>query len=191
MMTSVSDRYRMCNDKYRITDWTPDMTDELTICAAAFLRNKGKGTVTENEFLMGVSMDFHWMPYGDAKKLLSVLISNNVLTRSGEFLRPSFDIAKVDVPVAYRPSEQFIKNLNSATKVQAQPKPSEDVDLMPLLMSEATESGMERRDFISESNNLVKRLNIDILAAGLIVLRDRGIDIHDFSGRIYQAVAKK
>ena len=62
---------------------------------------------------------------------------------------------------------------------------------MPLLMSEATESGMERRDFISESNNLVKRLNIDILAAGLIVLRDRGIDIHDFSGRIYQAVAKK
>ncbi len=164
------------------------MSDELTTCAAAFLRNKGKGTVTENEFLMGVSMDYHWMPYSDAKKLLTVLVSNGIFTKSGEFLRPSFDISKIEVPVAYRPSEQFMKGLQSASRPK---QPEAEVDLLPLLMSEAMESGMERRDFISGSNTLQKRLNIDILAAGLILLRDRGIEIHEFSEKVYNAVAKK
>ena len=167
------------------------MSDELKVCAAAFLRNKGKTTVTENEFLMGVSMDFHWMPYSDSKKLLACMIADGVLTRSGEYLRPAFDVSDIEVPVAYKPSESFIKGLNVPKEVHKEVPEDEEVDLLPLLMSEAVESGMERRDFISGSNILQKRLNIDILAAGLIVLRDRGIAIDEFSDRIYHAVAKK
>lgn len=159
------------------------------VCAAAFLRNKGKTTVTDNEFLMGVSMDFHWMPYGDAKKLLSAMIQGGVFVKSGEFLRPSFEISEVDVPVAYRPSEGILRSYAAQSKVA--PEQKKEVDLLPSLMAEAIESGMEKRDFISECNILQKRLNIDILAAGLIVLRDRGVKITDFSERIYEAVSKK
>ena len=165
------------------------MSDELTVCAAAFLRNKGKTTVTDNEFLMGVSMDFHWMPYGDAKKLLSAMIQEGVFVKSGEYLRPTFEISEVDVPVAYRPSEGILKSC--AAKPKADPVQKDDADLLPSLMAEAMESGMEKRDFISECNILQKRLNIDILAAGLIVLRDRGVKVSDFSEKIYEAVSKK
>ena len=165
------------------------MSDELRVCAAAFLRNKGKTTVTDNEFLMGVSMDFHWMPYGDAKKLLSAMIQEGVFVKSGEYLRPTFEISEVDVPVAYRPSEGILKSC--VAKPKADPAQKNDADLLPSLMAEAMESGMEKRDFISECNILQKRLNIDILAAGLIVLRDRGVKVSDFSEKIYEAVSKK
>ena len=166
------------------------MSDELTVCAAAFLRNKGKGSVTENEFLMGISMDLHWMPYKDAKKLLTALIDNRILIKSGEFLKPDFEISGIDVPVAYRPSDALIRSLDDVKTKQAK---KDDVgnDMMPLLMSEAVESGMEKRDFISECNVLQKRLNIDVLAAGLIVLRDRGVDVSDYSDRVYDAVSRK
>ena len=72
------------------------MTSELTVCAAAFLRNKGKTVVAENEFLMGVSMDYHWMPYGDAKKLLDILIRSDIFKKNGEYLKASFELSDVD-----------------------------------------------------------------------------------------------
>ena len=64
------------------------MTDEYTICAAAFFRNKGKSVITEPEFLMVISMDLHWMPYGKAKALLDQLISKNVLVKTGNISNP-------------------------------------------------------------------------------------------------------
>ena len=167
------------------------MADEYTVCAAAFFRNKGKSVVTESEFLMGISMDLHWMPYDRAKVLLSELISRNVLVRNGEYLKPSFRIHDVEVPVAYRPGERFVSGLRAPAARPAQKDMPAPEDLMPVLISEAVNAGLEKRDFISESNAISKRLGIDILAAGLIVLRDSGADISELSERIYSAVSKK
>ena len=97
------------------------MTSELTVCAAAFLRNKGKTVVAENEFLMGMSMDYHWMPYGDAKKLLDILIRSDIFKKNGEYLKASFELSDVDVPVAYRPSESLMESIRSS-KVVTTPK---------------------------------------------------------------------
>lgn len=163
------------------------MTDELTVCAAAFLRNKGKSVITENEFLMGISMDLRWMPHSDAKKVLAALLAQGIFEKNGEYLKPAFDTSKVDVPVAYRPPPGFAKQLKS--NVPADDSIAED--LFPLLMSEAVNAGMEKRDFISESNLIQKKLNVDIAAAGLIVLRDHGVDIGPISDRVYRSVSKK
>ena len=168
------------------------MTDELTICTAAFFRNKGKSVITENEFLMVISMDLHWMPYGKAKLLLSVLLSKKILVKNGEYLKPSFEISEIDVPVAYRPSDSLISSLGQAKEERPvrPPAPAGD-DLLPSMISAATEKGMEKRDFVSESNSVSKRLDIDMLAAALIVLRDNGVDIEPFADRVYDAVRVK
>lgn len=172
------------------------MTSELTVCAAAFLRNKGKTVVAENEFLMGMSMDYHWMPYGDAKKLLDILIRSDIFKKNGEYLKASFELSDVDVPVAYRPSESLMESIRSS-KVVTTPKkepPNKGPvpeNLLPLLISEAIGAHMDKRDFMSAANALQKGLNIDILAAGLIVLRDVGVDIGHLTDRVYAAVSKK
>ena len=161
------------------------MSDELTVCAAAFLRNKGKSTVTDSEFLMGISMDLHWIPYNDAKKLLDALVSDGIFVRNGEYLRPSFDISEIEVPVAYRPSEDFVKSLGTAKKPAKKEEPQ---DLLQVLVAR---SGMKMKDFMSACNPIQKRLNVDILAAALIMLRDRGIDISGLPERVYGEVSKK
>ena len=168
------------------------MTDEYTVCAAAFFRNKGKNVITEKEFTMVVSMDFHWMPYIKAKQLLAVLISKDILVRNGEFVKPSFDISNVNVPVAYRPSEGLIDSLVETKTEPASPGPAPaSVDLLPSLIEEAVKKGIQKRDFVAESNAVSKRLGIDILAAALVVLRDKGVDISPYIDMVYGEIAKK
>ena len=59
------------------------------------------------------------------------------------------------------------------------------------MISEAIDAHMDKRDFMSAANALQKGLNIDILAAGLIILRDVGVDIGHLTDRVYAAVSKK
>ena len=172
------------------------MTNELTVCTAAFLRNKGKTVVTENEFLMGMSMDYHWMPYGDAKKLLNLLIGSDIVKKNGEYIKATFELSDVDVPVAYRPSESLMGAIRTSKGAVSQKKDAPEKgpvpeNLLPVLISEAIDANMDKRDFMSAANALQKGLNIDILAAGLIVLRDAGVDIEHLTGRVYEAVSKK
>ena len=167
------------------------MTDELTVCAAAFFRNKGKNVITEPEFLMVTSMDLHWMPYGKAKLLLAAMLDEEILVKNGEYLKPTFEISDIDVPVAYRPSDALIGLLSQA-KEEPKPAPAPQTDdLLPSMINAAVGSGMEKRDFIAESNSVSKRLGIDMLAAALIVLRDKGVDIAPFADRVYDAVKVK
>ena len=61
-------------------------------------------------------------------------------------------------------------------------------DPFHILMDKAVESGMERRDFIQNCNKIQKRLNIDIGAAALIVLRDNGADIAPYVDMVYDSI---
>ena len=167
------------------------MTDEFTICAAAFFRNKGKNVITESEFLMVISMDLHWMPYSKGKTLLSNLLAKNIIVKNGDYLKPNFEVSDVDVPVAYRPSENLISMLSQSQPEKAASNAPADGDLLPSMIAAATDAGVEKRTFISESNSISKRLDIDMLIAALIVLRDKGIDIAPFTDRVYDAVKEK
>lgn len=167
------------------------MTDEFTICAAAFFRNKGKNVITESEFLMVISMDLHWMPYSKGKTLLSNLLAKNIIVKNGDYLKPNFEVSDVDVPVAYRPSENLISMLSQSQPEKAASNAPADGDLLPSMIAAATDAGVEKRTFISESNSISKRLDIDMLVAALIVLRDKGIDIAPFTDRVYDAVKEK
>ena len=65
------------------------MTDEMTVCAAAFFRTIGKDVTTPDEFVMVTSLELKWMSPTDSKLLLKTLLSKGVLARKGDFVRPS------------------------------------------------------------------------------------------------------
>ena len=150
------------------------MTGELGICAAAFFRSKGKNVVTENEFLMGVSMNSRWMPYGDAERLLSVLISEKIVSKDGEYVRPCFDPASVDVPVGYRPPQDLLR------------KKQEDV--FQTLVSMAASADIDKKDFLSSCRNVQRALDVDVEVAAVIVLRDKGLDVSKIAGSVSETV---
>ena len=155
------------------------MTDGPTLCVAAFFRNKGKTVMTEQEFLMGISMNSRWMAYGDAETLLSVLLADGTMKRDGEYIRPAFDLNSIDVPVGYRPPDDLLSSRNDQT------------DILQLLISKAASAGIEKKEFLSYCRGIQKSLNVEIEVAALIVLRDNGADVSDMTERIGKAVSAK
>ena len=159
-------------DIYGPADWA-SMDDSLAVCAAAFMRNKGKDVFTESDVLMGMSMDLRWMSHSEAKAVLAAMIRAGVMERNAGLIRPTPGVADRDVPVAYRPPRELI---DAAVAGGSAERPAHE-DVMPLMMDAAVAAGMERREFMSRCNQLRKDLDIHIEAAALMVLRDAGADI--------------
>lgn len=164
------------------------MTDELTLCAAAFFRNKGKTVSTSGEFLMSISMDYHWFPLEAAKKILATMIEKGILERKGDIIKPLFDVSTVQVPVAYKPSPELAsqcKPVGNNEPVQQQK------DMLPVLIEKATANGIQKKDFIAGANHLSKTLNVDMIVAGLLVLREKGVDVSGLIDPVYSEIKSK
>ena len=161
--------------------------DDLRSVAAAFFRNRGKNVVTENEFRMVVSMDLRWMLPSEAEKLLTVLIKAGHVEKSGDYLRPAFDVHSVDVPLGFRPSAGIL-----SVKIPERPPlaPPGD-DLLSELMAKAGSLGITKKDFVVRVNAIQKRLNVDIEIASLIMLGENGIDVSGHYGRAYETISKR
>ncbi|MDR0778653.1 MAG: DUF2240 family protein [Methanomassiliicoccaceae archaeon] len=162
--------------------------DELKFTAAAFFRNKGKNVVTEDEFVMGISMDMRWVSPTDAKDVLSLLIRENYLVKDGGYLRPAFDVHTADVPLGFKPSNDLVLKAKKPKKAVPDVQTG---DLLSELMAKAESLGMKRKDFVVSVNAIQKRLNVDIEVAALLMLRDNGADIHEYVKKAYETIAKR
>jgi len=150
---------------------------ELRTVTAAFFRSKGKTVVTEKEFLMGVSMNMRWMPHNDAEKLLKTMIKGGVVTKEGEYIKPSFDVSEVDVPLGYRPSKDLIAG--------------NDEDIFQTLLGLAADVMIDRKEFLAQCRNVQKRMNVEIEVAALTVLRDHGVPVSGYIEKVQEAVSKR
>jgi len=150
---------------------------ELRTVTAAFFISKGKTVVTEKEFLMGVSMNLRWMPHGDAEKLLKAMIKNGAVIKEGEYIKPSFDISEVDVPIGYRPSKDIITG--------------NDEDIFQTLLGLAADVMIDRKEFLAQCRSIQKKMNVEIEVAALIVLRDHGVPVSGYAERVQEAVLKR
>ena len=168
------------------------MTSESDICVATFFRYIGKDVTTVEDFVMTTSLQMKWMSPSDSKVLLAHLEREGSIARDGDFIRPAGDISAVDVPLAYKPSNDLVTAMKGAPAPKPRDTKNDDgePDMFHKLMDVAKEAGMEMREFIPSCNKIQKRLDIDIGVAALIVLRDRGIDISTYADEVYEYVRK-
>ncbi|MDR0309602.1 MAG: DUF2240 family protein [Candidatus Methanoplasma sp.] len=162
------------------------MSDELQVCMAALFLNKGKDVLTTKEFSMYVSLDLRWMQVKDANALLETLLERGLMSRTGEYLRPAADLSAVNVPIAYRPSEELLRTLKNGSPKQ--PAGDRSSGLLPKLIQAALDSGLEKSSFISECNRISKRTDVDMEVAALLILRERGTDIAPFMDDVRSSV---
>ncbi len=157
------------------------MSEDLERCVTVLFRRKGRDALSEKEFVFSASMDLHWFPPNEAQRLLDVCREKGLLRLESGYLRPSFDMASVDVPVAFKPGRELLRR----------PHPKGDDGLFPRLMGMAVDAGMERRDFIAECNRVQDRLDVEIEVAGLLVLRERGVDVSPLAEEARQLAASR
>lgn len=179
------------------------MNDELKICTAAFFRNKGKEVITVMELIMTISLDLRWMDATTASRFVKVIVSEGLVTSTQDnLLKATKELSTIDVPVAYKPSKELLEFIRSSTSDKKEntddlkttrkaPLKSDKDALLPKMMDLATSVGMQKGLFVSECNKIVKRLNVDMEVAALIVLRDKGVDIAPYYDAVYSSISKR
>ena len=142
------------------------MTLKLVISAP--FKSMRKEQLKKTEIIYFLTIDKRWMNNDQAGKIIRMALDDGLLTESGVFLKPSFSISDVDIPLGYKPSSDILeKELNPAE----------------ILISDiAAKRGVEPGDVVAEINSIIKNVfddNLEFEAAAVIVARKYHIDFSD------------
>lgn len=141
--------------------------DELRNAIALLFKRKGREDLSEKEFVLSASMDLRWFPPRDAQRLLQLGLETKLLESRAGVIRPTFDLASVDVPRDFAPTSAI---LEVATPV------SEDVFLR-IVDAIATHTKSDRRNAIALVNAAQERFDVEVEVAALLAARKAGVDV--------------
>jgi hypothetical protein len=83
---------------------------DLTYTVSMPFKRKGKDVLKDTEFILAISLDLKWFNPEQAKTVVSDALRSGLLKREGEFLRPSFDISKIEIPTGWKPDPFIVEN---------------------------------------------------------------------------------
>lgn len=176
------------------------MTSDLVRTVASVFRRKGASDLTTAEFKHALSLDLRWFAPADARKLLAHAVNTGLVEEQGERVAALFDVARVDVPVAFRPSLDVLDEAPPALPARiAPPPPSVPAGapqaaasapaasvLEEALSAAARAGGLDRADLEREAEDERARrgglFSADV--AALVVARRRGVDVRALAARL-------
>lgn len=133
---------------------------------ALLFKRKGKGVLSEKEFVFSASIDFRWFTPKEAQQLLDLGLRNRLLERTNGFIKPTFDYKRVEVPLDLRPGKEVLTPLE------------DDQPLFPRLLDKISrDSGLKKREIVARINRIQERLGVDIEVAALVAAQDLGLPI--------------
>lgn len=83
------------------------MSDLVRAVAFAF-RRKNAASLSGTDLRMVLAFDLRWLAPEDAKRAVERAIATGLLQEDGAKLRPSFDVAAIEVPVNFRPGAALL-----------------------------------------------------------------------------------
>lgn len=150
---------------------------------ALIYKRKGKGVLSEKEFVFSASIDFRWFTPKEAQLLLDLGLRDKLLERTNGFIKPTFDYKKIDVPLDFRPGKDAL----SHREENDQERP-----IFPKMLDTIADySGLKKRDVVARINRAQERLGVDIEVAALAVARDLGLDIDELIPRVKEEILSR
>jgi hypothetical protein len=169
---------------------------------------KGKKLLSEREFINALFFELKWAdPTGagrieakEAQRILEAAMRKGLLELSEGYVKPTFDLKSVEVPLNYKPTRDLLKELGdggpapaSAPASTAQgEKKAEPLPVFSVLIDDiATKSGWNKRDVVSRINKVVERLSVDAEVAALLIGKDVGVDVGKYLLEVKEEVLRK
>lgn len=160
--------------------------DDLKNGVALIFRRKAKDLLTEREFVFSASMDLRWFSYTDAMKFLELAISSGLIRREGKAITPTFDFRKLELPTAFKPSAELVKE-----KAGAGPGQGKETMFIRLVDGIAKKTGQDRSTVISRINRKREMVRVDAEVLALLVAKEVGLDIDPFIDDAEKAVKER
>lgn len=151
---------------------------ELPRIVAVPFRKKAASALTENEFVLALSLDLKWFSPEQAKVVILNAEKEGLLRREGSSLIPGFDVSAVDIPIGFRPDASIFEKKSSFERI---------VDRI------ASGRKMERQKVVALINRKLEQLSrmVEIEAAAIIVARESDVDVKDLIDDAYASVCKR
>jgi len=141
--------------------------EDLRNAIALLFKRKGRDELSEREFVLSASMDLRWFPPRDAQRLLQVGLEMGLLQSNGATIRPTFDVAGVEVPREFVPTPKI---LDVPTPV------SEDIFLR-IVDAIAAQTKADRRAVIASINAIQERMDLEVEVAALVAAYQAGVEV--------------
>ena len=148
---------------------------ELTYTVSMPFKRKGKESLKDIEFVMALSMDLKWFTPDQARSVLAEAQRSGLLKRDGEFVRPSFDISKIEIPSGFKPESIAIEKKTVFERV---------------IERIITSTGIEKRKVVSMINKKQEELSkqVAIEVSAILVAIENGVIADDLIDEEYAAL---
>ena len=156
------------------------MTDDLKNVIAFLFKRSGKEELALSELYLTLSMELNWFSPKEAKEIMALALQQNVLTKKGDKLKPTFDYKKMVVPVDFHPS----------IKPSAEKEPvikEEKIDILETMIKQIVEkTNLDKQSIIEKIEMIGKERNIYPEVAALLICREFELNLEDFYDDIEQ-----
>ncbi|MFP4545845.1 MAG: DUF2240 family protein [Methanomassiliicoccales archaeon] len=153
--------------------------DNLKRVVAMVFKRKGKGVLTEKEFVFSASIDFRWFTPKEAQRLLERGIEGKLLVRTNGFVKPSFDYKEVEIPMDFKPDKEILDA-------------GEEVPLFPRILNRISEAtGSQKREVVARINKMQERLEVDIEVAALTIAREMDVEMGDLISPVEEEILER
>ncbi len=151
--------------------------DELKIVIAEPFKIRGKARLTPAEFTFALTLELKWLTPEESRQVIDEGLKAGLLKEDKGKIAPAFDYRSVPLPPGFRPGFDIFKKKSLPERI---------IDLL-------SSSGMSE----AEAQDLIKH-KIEHLSgyvtpevAGLIVAKERGLDVMPFIDEAFAEIIKK
>jgi hypothetical protein len=183
-----------------------DRMSELQKTVAVVFNRKGKKMLSEREFINALFFELKWSdPTGsgrieakEAQRILEAGMRQGLMEITDGYVRPTFDLKTVEVPLNYKPTKDMLKELGDGAPATAEaPKAAGKADAQPqpvfsiLIDDIAAKSGWNKREVVARINKVVEKFSVDAEVAALLIGRDVGVDVGKYILEVKEEVLRK
>ncbi len=147
-----------------------------TVIAAAF-KSKGKKLMSTSELTYILSFDLKWFSHDKSRQVIELAKNQGLLVEEGGFLKPSFNVDEVEVPINFKPDPRRIFISTTFEKI---------------VHEIAEKTGEEVEKIVARINKKQEKLGnlLDIDVVALIVAKECGMDINKYIEEVWKVVFK-
>lgn len=130
---------------------------------AAPFQQSGERSLSEHQFVVGLSLHRDWFSPAQAKRVVELATAEGLLEREEDVLVPTIDPQSVELPTTYEPDESV---LNRRSTFEA-------------MLDRIVAAGCEKREAVGAINRLQGDLHLTIEAAAALYAARQGIDLDE------------
>ncbi|MDD2614927.1 MAG: DUF2240 family protein [Methanosarcina sp.] len=144
-------------------------------------------SLSEKDFEYSLAFDLKWFSPKTASMIKEKALKAGFFSLKAGVLVPCFDVESVRIPHSFKPSEDFLKNLESSREKASK---KEEISFEQVLEFISADTGLSRQKLVSEINSMQDRLSylVDIRVVALIVAKKFGRDISVIYDRVSRSV---